>query len=72
MFNILSLRKFVKEGINQLNMDFTSLIIMQYTLFEDKNGAIGLATSPSKNPRMLHIAVNYHFPGRMLVRVKGS
>ena len=34
---------------------------MQSTVFEDNNGALGLATSPKLTPWAKHIAVKYHF-----------
>ena len=50
-------------------MEFTSPDIMNSIVFEDNNGALGLATSPSITPRMRHIAM-YNFSGNILVRVK--
>ena len=42
-------------------MDFSSYAIMYYTVFEDNNGALGLATSLRKNPKTRHNAVKFHF-----------
>ena len=35
--------------------------IMYSTVFEDNNGALGLALAPKLTPRTKHIAVKYHF-----------
>ena len=35
--------------------------IVHSTVFEYKNGALGLAKSPRTTPRTRHIAVKYHF-----------
>ena len=32
---------------------------MNYTVFEDKSGAFGLAASPRATPSMRHVAVKY-------------
>jgi hypothetical protein len=34
---------------------------MKSTVFEDNNGALGLATSPKLTPRTRHICVKYNF-----------
>ena len=34
---------------------------MHSTVFEDNNGALGLAKSPRTTPRMHHIAMKYYF-----------
>ena len=42
-------------------LDFVKHGLMQSTVFEDNNGALGLATSPKLTPCTKHIAVKYHF-----------
>ena len=56
---ILPLRRFLWEVGTQLNMEFVSPATMHSTVFEDKNGALGLAESPRKHPSTHHIAVKY-------------
>ena len=43
-----------------MKMDFSNPAIMYYTLFEDNNIAIFLATPHRKTPRKRHIAVKYN------------
>ena len=61
MRNILPLRQLVQEVGAQLKMDFAFPAIMHSTVFEDNNGALGLATSPRTTIRTLHIATKYNF-----------
>ena len=44
-----------------MNLDFVKSGTLKSTVFEDNNGALGLATSPKLTPRTKHIAVKYHF-----------
>ena len=61
MQEILPLRKFIQEVGTQLNIYFASPTIMQSTVSENNNDALGLAKSPSKIPSTRHIDVKYHF-----------
>ena len=57
---IIHLRILIQEVGNQLKMDFSNPAIMYYTVFEDNNIAIFLATPHRKTPRKRHIAVKYN------------
>ena len=45
----------------QFKMYFSSPTIMHSTLFEYKNGDLGLDASHSKTPRTYHISIKYPF-----------
>ena len=36
-------------------------IMVHSTVFEDNNGALGLATAPKMTPRTKHIGIKYHW-----------
>ena len=61
MRNLLPMRSLLEEIGTKLKMDFANPTIMHSTVFEDNNGALGLATSPRVTPRTKHIAVKMHF-----------
>ena len=61
MRELLPMRELLQEVGDQLNLDCTKPSLMHSTVFEDNNGAIGLATSPKITPRTKHIAIKYHF-----------
>ncbi len=61
MRELIPLRAILQEVGTKLNLDFAQPIIMHSTVFEDNNGALGLASSPKMTPRTKHIGVKYHF-----------
>ena len=61
MCDLLPLIRFLQEVGTQLKMDFVLHAIINYTVFEDNNGALGLTTSPRTDPRTRYIAVEYNF-----------
>ena len=61
MHYLVHLWIFIQEVGTELNMEFSSPVIMNSAVFEDSNGALGLATSTRKTTRTRHIAVKYHF-----------
>ena len=50
MRELLPMRELLQEVGDELNMDFTKPSIMHSTVFEDNNGALGLASSPKIMP----------------------
>ncbi len=44
-----------------MSLDFAKTALVHSTIFEDNNGALGLATAPKLTPRTKHIAVKYHW-----------
>ena len=61
MRELLPLRNLLQEVRKNLKLDFVKYGLMQSTVFEDNNGALGLATSPKLTLQTKHIAVKYHF-----------
>ncbi len=61
MRDLLPMRRLLQEIGNKLSMSYAKNGIMHSTVFEDNNGALGLATSPRLTPRTKHIGVKYHF-----------
>ena len=59
---LLPLKILIKEVIDNLGIDSEDLkFVSSSTLYEDNNGAIVVATSPSMTPTSKHIAVKYHW-----------
>ena len=55
-------KSLIKEVIDNLGIDCENLkIVSSYTVYEDNNGAIVVATSPRMTPSSKHIAVKYHW-----------
>ena len=50
MRELLPMRELLQEVGEQLKLDFAKPSLMHSTVFEDNNGAIGLATSPKITP----------------------
>jgi hypothetical protein len=61
MRDLVPLRRLLKEIGEKLDLDFAKPAITHSTVFEDNNGALGLATAPKLTPRTKHIAVRYHW-----------
>ena len=61
MRELLPMRELLQEVGEQLKLDFAKPSQMHSTVFEDNNGAMGLATSPKIMPQTKHIAIKYHF-----------
>ena len=61
MRELLPLRNLLQEIGKNLKFDFIKHGLIQSTVFEDNNEALGLATSPKLTPQTKHIAVKYHF-----------
>ena len=61
MRELLPLRNLLQQVGKNLKLDFVKHGLMQSTVFEDNNGALGLATSPKLTPHTKHITVKYHF-----------
>jgi hypothetical protein len=55
------MRELQQEIGTRLNLEFAQPVIMHSTMFEDNNGALGLASSPRLTPRTQHIPIKYHF-----------
>ena len=59
---LLPLKSLIKEVIDNLGIDNENLKFVSIsTIYEDNNGAIVVATSPSMNTTSKHIAVKYHW-----------
>jgi hypothetical protein len=61
MRDLVPLRRFLNEIGEKLNLDFATPALTHSTVFEDNNGALGLATAPKLTPRTKHITVRYHW-----------
>ena len=61
MCELVPLRRLMKEIAAKVDASFNMPTLLHSTVFEDNNGAIGLATSPKLTPRTKHIAVKYHW-----------
>jgi hypothetical protein len=61
MRELLPMRRLFKEIGEKMNLQLQEKGLLHSTIFEDNNGALGLATSPKMTPRTKHIAVKYHF-----------
>jgi hypothetical protein len=61
MRDLIPMRRLLKEVSASLGVTADGAAIMKSTVFEDNNGALGLANSPKMTPRTKHIAVKYHF-----------
>ena len=58
----LPLKSIIKEVIDNLGIDCENLkFVSSSTVYEDNNGAIVVATSPSMTPSSKHIVVKYHW-----------
>ena len=59
---LLPLKNIIKEVIDILRIDSKKLnYVSSFTVYEDNNGAIVLATSPRTTPTSNHVAVKYHW-----------
>jgi hypothetical protein len=71
MRELIPLRELLQEIGTNLELDFAHPVIMHSTVFEDNNGALGLASSPRLTPRTKHISTKYHFFRTMIGPGKG-
>ena len=55
------MRRLMKEIGEKMSLQLQEKGLLHSVVFEDNNGALGLATSPRLTPRTKHIAVKYHF-----------
>ena len=59
---LLPLKSLIKEVIDNLGIDCENLnFVSSSNAYEDNNGTIFVATSPSMTPSSNHIAVKYHW-----------
>ena len=61
MRELIPLRRLLIEISEKLNLEDMKTALVCSHVFEDNNGAIGLAESPKMTPRTKHIAVKYHW-----------
>ncbi len=61
MRDLVPMRRLVHEIGTKCKLDFVKPAMVHSTIFEDNNGALGLATSPKLTPRTKHIGVKYHW-----------
>jgi hypothetical protein len=71
MRDLLPMRRVLTEIGTQLKLDFMKPAMIHSTIFEDNNGALGLAKAPKLTPRTKHIAVKYHWFKDMIGKEKG-
>jgi hypothetical protein len=58
---LLPMRRLLLEVGKRVGMEFAQTPLVHSTIFEDNNGALGLASSPKITPRTRHIATKYHW-----------
>jgi hypothetical protein len=61
MRDLLPMRRMLHEIGTKLKLPYVNQGMLHSTVFEDNNGALGLATSPKLTPRTRHISTKYHF-----------
>ena len=61
MQDLVPMRRLLMEIGEKCNLDFVKPAMVHSTIFEDNNGALGLAKSPKMTPRTKHIGVKYHW-----------
>ena len=61
MRELIPLRRMVSEVCKALKIKPYTGTKIKSTVFEDNNGALGMAVSPKITPRNKHIAIKYHF-----------
>jgi hypothetical protein len=71
MRDLLPMRRVLTEIGTQLKLDFIKPAMIHSTIFEDNNGALGLAKAPKLTPRTKNIAVKYHWFKDMIGKEKG-
>ena len=71
MRELVPLRNTLLEIGRELHMSFAEPMCIHSTIFEDNNGAIGLATAPKMTPRTKHIGIKYHWFRSYIGKEKG-
>ena len=67
--SLLPLESIINEAIDNLGIESKKLkFVLCSTIYEDKNGAMVVARSPSMTPTSKHTAVKYHWLGSTLER----
>ena len=61
MRELVPLRRLIGEIRDKTDTSLSHKTLMNSTVFEDNNGALGLATSPKITPRTKHIAIKYNW-----------
>ncbi len=61
MREMLPMRRLFREIGVKMKLGLQDKGLLHSTVFEDNNGALGLALAPRLTPRTKHIAVKYHF-----------
>ena len=61
MRDLLPMRWLLQEIGTVMKLEFAEPALVHGTIFEDNNGALGLATAPKLTPRTKHIGVKYHW-----------
>ena len=60
MRDLLPMRGLVKETSKKMRLNFNENSTVRSKVYEDNNGALGLATTPRITPRTKHIGIKYH------------
>ena len=70
MRDLVPMRRLLQEVGTKMNLDLGKTALVHSTIFEDNNGALGLAISPKLTPRTKHIAVKYHWFKSLIIKWK--
>jgi hypothetical protein len=61
MQDLVPMRRLLQEVGKMMKLDFAQPALVHSTIFEDNNGALGLAQAPKMTPRTKHIGIKYHW-----------
>jgi hypothetical protein len=61
MRDLVPMRRLLQEMGTMMKLDFAQPALVHSMIFEDNNGALGLAQSPKLTPRTKHIGIKYHW-----------
>jgi hypothetical protein len=61
MHDLVPMRRLLQEMGKMMHLGFAQPALVHSTIFEDNNGALGLAQAPKLTPRTKHIGVKYHW-----------
>jgi hypothetical protein len=61
MRDLIPMRRLLQEVGTMMKLDFAQPALVHSTIFEDNNGALGLAQAPKMTPRTKHIGIKYHW-----------
>jgi hypothetical protein len=59
--DLIPMRRMLSEILVGMNLESSSSVVINSTVWEDNNGAISTARATHMSPRTKHIAIKYHF-----------